>query len=202
LILYVETHWILSCVQAEEGEALDLLHPRPPHGALRVYLPAFCIAEAITRIRTKEQEAKQLRAQLEARRRAVQAIRHGEARRFLDAFEDAVRKQDELIGVLSSEFNAFIEYIFASEVELIPETYAAIKLANSYMRDLKMARGDSIVLATVIDHVGGQDDPRKAFVSGDQKAFGRDTPATAELTGAEIKSFSSIKNALGWLNAE
>lgn len=52
MILYVETHWIMSVVQSEDWDATKLLDP-PGHSAPQVYLPAFCIAEAIARIRTK-----------------------------------------------------------------------------------------------------------------------------------------------------
>lgn len=48
-MLYVETHWILSCVLNQEPAAPALLGPA---NDLRIGMPAFCISEAIARFRT------------------------------------------------------------------------------------------------------------------------------------------------------
>ncbi|WP_437953261.1 hypothetical protein WME98_23165 [Sorangium sp. So ce296] len=200
MILYVETHWILSCVQAEEWEATDLLRLRPDHAALSVYLPAFCIAEAIARFRTIERSANEFRdQQLKKRRHDVRSIQHGEAKRLIAALENAIEEQDRLIGVLSYEFDHFIEAIFASDVALIPENHDAVKRAHGYVRSLDMSRGDAIVLGTIVEHAARQSEPRKAFVSGNSKDFGPRTAACRELEGQGIRGFSRVSDALGWL---
>ncbi|WP_433932527.1 PIN domain-containing protein [Sorangium cellulosum] len=199
MILYVETHWILSCVQAEEWEATELLSQRPESGGLSVYLPAFCIAEAIARFRTIERSANEFRDhQLKKRRHDVRTMQHGEAKRLVAALENAIEEQDRLIGVLSYEFDHFIESIFASEIALIPETHEAVKRAHGYVRSLDMSRGDAIVLGTIIEHAARQSAPRKAFVSGNSKDFGPRTAARTELESQGIRSFSRVSDALGW----
>jgi hypothetical protein len=200
LILYVETHWILSVVQAEEWDAVKLLHP-PGQGIPQVYLPAFCLAEAIARFRTKEREAAEFLRQIRDRQRAVNRTQHREAKVLIAALENAIQEQEQLIGVLSSEFSMLMESIFASKIILIPESLEAIRRANAYVKSLDISRGDAVVLATVLEHAAGQGTFKKAFSSGNTTDFGRGTPASKELERAGIKSFASVKGALGWLGS-
>src|SRR2546425_150114 len=64
LIVYIETNWILCCVlrqDADFGHAQRLLDEAGPQR--RLCMPAFCVAESMSAIRSKEDE---LRAYLDA----------------------------------------------------------------------------------------------------------------------------------------
>lgn len=199
MILYVETHWVLSCVLHQDLDAGRLFDPSPEPP--RIYLPAFCIAEAIARFRTMERETNEFREQLNKRRRTAANMDLAQAKDLAAALDTAIQKQDQVVALLSLEFSAFMEGLFASNIGLIPESHAAIKRAGAYVDALDLSRGDAIVLATVVEHAAAQEAPRKAFLSGNTKDFGMATPAAAELGNAGIKSFSSVRNALGWIAA-
>jgi hypothetical protein len=124
-----------------------------------------------------------------------------DAQRLAGSLETVIQDQDLLIALLPAQFNAFMEGLFASQVELIPESHAAIKRAARYGDLLGLSRGDAIVLATVIEHALGHGTDTRSFLSGNTNDFGTNKPAYLELQGAWIKVFSRTKDFFGWLSA-
>jgi hypothetical protein len=196
LILYVETHWIMSCVLHQEAEAPRLLEPLAPES--RVAVPAFCIAEAIARFRTIENEARTFREKLVTNRREATRMDLPAASRLVVALETAIQEHDLLSQTLPQELAAFMEALFASPVEMLASSAASIHRANAYVSGMQMSRGDALVLATVLEHAAREE---RAFLSGNKSDFGPTTPAGAELRAGDVKFLSRAKDALGWLGA-
>jgi hypothetical protein len=199
LILYVETHWIMSCVLHQELEAPLLLETLG--AGARAFLPAFCIAEAIARFRTIERDARVFREQLTANRREAARMDLPAAPRLVVALETAIQEHDLLIQTLPQELAGFTERLFASPVEILPESTASIRRANGYVSHLAMSRGDAIVLATVCEHASLHADRERSFLSGNKSDFGPSTPAGAELRASGVRSLFRVQQALGWIGS-
>ncbi len=197
-MLYVETHWILSCVLQQDAEAPTLLRPG---NNLQICIPAFCIPEAIARFRTLEKEARGFRGQLAQNRREASRMRLDVAKRLTVALETAIREQDYLIEQLPAEIGTFMEEFFSSPIEQIPADREAIRRANALVQTHDMSRGDALILATVLDHATRNTASKRAFLTGNTRDFGIGTPAGGELSAAEIKVFSKVSAALGFMSA-
>lgn len=199
LILYVETHWILNCVLHQDADAARLFE-LDEHGG-HVCMPAFCVAEAIARFRTLEGEARSFREQLKARRREAGRMDLPPAQRLADALETAIREQDLLIETLPDELGTFMDKLFGSGIERIPEDREIVVRANEYVRSLDVSRGDALVLATIIEHAARHDGEARVFLSGNTKDFGANSPAGELLRSAGIKGMSSTSNVLAMIAA-
>lgn len=198
LILYVETHWILSCVLHQDAEAVRLLVLA--EDTCQVCLPDFCVAEAIARFRTIESEASGFRNKLEQNRREASRMLVDVAQRLAIGLEAAILEQDLLIEAIPAQLTAFMERLFASPIRRIPANPEIVRRSNDHMGSLDLSRGDALVLATILEHAsmhgGGY-----AFLSGNTRDFGPSTPAGSELRRAGIKFFSKTAAALGFVAA-
>jgi hypothetical protein len=200
LILYVETHWILSCVLHQDAEAIRLFDLA--EDACHVCLPDFCVAEAIARFRTIESEASSFRHKLEQNRREATRMNMEVAQRLATELEAAIREQDYLIQTLPAELSTFMESLFAAPIRRIPANHDTIRRASGYIEALALSRGDALVLSTILEHASTNHFARAhAFLSGNTRDFGPSTPAGTELRQAGVKFFSKTAAALGFVAA-
>ncbi|MBI3950544.1 MAG: hypothetical protein HY314_08835 [Acidobacteria bacterium] len=174
MIVYVEMHWILSWVLAQDPQnAGRLLGPffflEPP----KITLPSFCLAEAISRFRTIENDIHQLREKLDKQKRESLRVDVEEANKFAIALERAIRRGDQFLTRLRARFDAFLMEML-KEVDLVETEVSAMELAISFMDDLRMTRGDAIILATVLRHASRSPSEEK-----------RSSAATPRILGGE-----------------
>jgi predicted nucleic acid-binding protein len=198
VIVYVESNFVLelAALQEQHRECEEIVK-LAEGGAIRLVLPAFSVAEPYDVLRRRSAERTQLRDQLSRHIRQLsrnatyeeQLGRLGEVARILtESGRDERSRLDETL----------IRLLGAGEV--IPVVSATVRTALGAQVNRGLAAQDSIIYASVVEHLGSAPPGVKCFLNRNAKDFL--TPEIQQdLARFSCRLLSSFEDGLGFIRA-
>lgn len=198
MIVYVESNFVLelAALQEQHRECEEIVE-LAEGGAIRLVLPAFSVAEPYDVLRRRSTERAHLRDQLSRHIRQLsrnatyeeQLGRLGEVARILtESGRDERRRLDEtLIRLLDTG-------------EVIPVGSATLRTALAAQANRGLAAQDSIIYASVVEHLGSAPAGSKCFLNRNAKDF-LTREIQQDLARFDCRLLSSFEDGLAFIRA-
>ncbi len=199
MILYADTNWLLNVVLRQDLQA-DALREVCKERC-EIALPRFCVAEALARARSLENDWRKFQETFHARVHEAGRIDLEEAKTLATALKPVPDLINDLVARLEQCFDGMLPTL-VGQVTLLDETESALQRAVQIAKDADISRSDAIVLAVVLADAAIRPDMHKAFLSDDNAAFGKNPTTKAELRRANIKRLGRATDAIGWVTSE
>ncbi len=189
----VETNWILD-VALHQDQASEELLTYTEQRHVRLFLPSFCIAEAIKAFESRRQDWEDLERRIRAGRRE---ILRSSSLQFPDgALGAAADVLAQVADVAEQEFWRMLERI-AAVTDLLEPTPELVALTADLRQFLDLEPADAAILAHVV--IARRADVCRSFMSRDEHF--RNDVTRAWMTREGIEFFDSPYPVIGPIRA-
>lgn len=198
MIVYVESNFVLEiAAMQEQHDACEEILKLGEEGTIHLVLPAFSVAEPYDVVQRRSTERKHLQDQLSKQlsqlsRTATLTERLRNAADIAALLTESSREERNRVD------DALIRVLGVAEV--IPVGAVTLKAAIRAQAERELAAQDSIVYASVMDHLGWSPPGSKCFLNRNAKDFL--TPAIQQdLKRFDCRLISSFRDGLAFIGA-
>lgn len=199
MIVYVESNFVLelAALQEQHGACEEILE-LGEEGAIRLVLPAFSVAEPYDVVRRRSTERRNLQDQLSKQlaqlsRTAVLAERLRNAADVAALLTESSLQERNRLG------ETLIRVLGVAEV--ISVGAATLRAGIRAQEERELSAQDSIVYASVMEHLGSAEPGPRCFLNRNAKDFL--TPAILEnLRRFDCRLLSSFTDGLAFIRAQ
>jgi predicted nucleic acid-binding protein len=198
VIVYVESNFVLEiAAMQEQHDACEEILKLGERGTIRLVLPAFSVAEPYDVVQRRSSERKHLQDQLS--KQLAQLSRTATlAERLRNAADIAALLAESSREERSRLDDALIRVLGVAEV--IPVGAVTLRAAIRAQAERELAAQDSIIYASVMEHLGSSPPGARCFLNRNAKDFL--TPAIQEdLKRFECRLISSFRDGLAFIGA-
>ncbi len=199
MIVYVESNFVLEAAfLQEEHESCAEILALAESGRIALAMPAFCVAECYDALGRRARRRAQIRDQVARELRELSRARpYADRVRELNAIttllvQSADEEKDRLDAVLSRMLDSS---------ELIPVGASTIRAAVAYQSSLGLEPQDSIIYASVLEHLASASHDAKCFMNRNVKDF-LIPDIQDELDRYHCRLVSSFTDGLGLVRRE
>ena len=193
MIVYVESNFILELafLRNEYEVCTALLNSAEAHG-FRLALPAFSVGETYEAWVRRSKQRGELSGRLELSRSKPYEASTAESASVVSLL---VRSSDEEKQRLDEALDRILNI-----AEVIPIDFSTIRAANVYQQNRTFSPQDSIVYASVLQHLTESSGEDACFVTKNSKDF--DNPdIDNHLRGHNCRLFFRFSDALGYIQS-
>ena len=199
MIVYLESNFVLELafLQAEHEECSALLRLAETE-EIRLVLPAFGIGEPYETWVRRSKRRRQIHEDLTT---AIRELSRS------SPYEAASERLHELTSILirsgeeeKSRLDESLEEILGT-VEVIPIGPSIIKAAIEYQSTLDLSPQDSIVYASILDHLNAEPRKRYCFITRNSRDFANPT-IKDELTSLNCRLLTKFADGVGYVRRE
>ena len=198
MIVYVESNFVLEIAAVQEQhDACEEILKLGERGTIRLVLPAFSVAEPYDVVQRRSSERKHLQDQLS--KQLAQLSRTATlAERLRNAADIAALLTESSREERSRLDDALIRVLGVAEV--IPVGAVTLRAAIRAQAERELAAQDSIIYASVMEHLGSSPPGARCFLNRNAKDFL--TPAIQEdLKRFDCRLISSFRDGLAFIGA-
>jgi predicted nucleic acid-binding protein len=199
LIVYVESNFVLEIAALQEQHvACEEILKRGEEGAIRLVLPAFSVAEPFEVVQRRSTERRSIQDQLS--KQLAQLSRTAIlAERLRNAADVAALLTESSIQERNRLGDTLIRVLGVAEV--IPVGAATLRAAIRAQGERELAAQDSVIYASVMDHLASSRPGPRCFLNRNAKDFL--TPAILEdLRRFDCRLLSSFTDGLALIQAQ
>lgn len=199
MILYVETHFLMSIAKGQDSHAPILLQNTPP--SVCIAIPSICCMEALYRLETEQKYRHRFEQELD--KQISESSRdktspHADSLRF-HLEQSRIENQQMLDDIKVRLFDALDQ--IAIKAEMIGLTGESLQnsLKTIFIeKDLT----DNLILHCILNHSSLYPTEDKVFLSGNNNDFGKQNVQEALHNAGVDKYFTRTQNFLGWLQSQ
>lgn len=199
MIVYVESNFVLEIAALQEQHAAcEEILRLGEEGTIRLVLPAFSVAEPYDVVQRRSTERRTLQDQLS--KQVAQLSRTATlAERLRNAADVAALLAESSLQERRRLDESLIRVLGVAEV--IPVGAATLTSAIRAQAERELAAQDSIIYASVMDHLGSSPSGSKCFLNRNAKDFL--TPAILEdLRRFDCRLLSSFSDGLSFIRSQ
>lgn len=198
MIVYVESNFVLELAfLQEEYESCQNVLSLAESGDVNLVIPAFSVGEPY------EALIRRIRRRVELRRQLIIEIRElSRSKPYSNLFQESNDITALLTSSGSEEKQRLDEVLsrILEVAEVITIRASTMKSAIEYQRSLKLSPQDSIVYASVLNHLSSIDSGPKCFLNRNSKDFA--TPdIQEELARYDCQLIPSFEQGVGFIKA-
>ena len=199
MIVYVESNFVLELafLQEEHESCLELLG-LSESGDISLVLPAFSIGEPYEAWVRRSKQRLGLHEQL------ITAIHELSRSRPYQGSPDEFQKLTNLLRRSGEEeklrLDDTLERILQT-VEVIPIDLSTIRNAIAFQKSLDLSPQDSIVYASILDHLSTASAELRCFITKNSKDFAN-PDIENELTAYNCQLMTKFANGLGYIRSQ
>ena len=199
MIVYVESNFVLELafLQEEHESCLELLS-LPEAGDICLALPAFSIGEPYEAWVRRSKQRRELHEQL------ITAIHELSRSRPYQGSSDEFQELTNLLRRSGEEeklrLDDTLERILQT-VEVIPIGLSTIRAAITFQKSLDLSPQDSIVYASILDHLTTASEELRCFITKNSKDFAN-PDIENELTAHHCQLLAKFAGGLGYVRSQ
>lgn len=198
MIVYVESNFVLELafLQEEHESCLELLS-LSESGDICLMLPAFSIGEPYEAWVRRSKQRRDLHEQL------ITAIHELSRSRPYQGSSDEFQELTNLLRRSGEEeklrLDNTLERILQT-VEVIPIGLSIIRAAITFQKSLELSPQDSIVYASILNHLATASEELRCFINKDSKDFAN-PDIENELTAYNCQLLTKFADGLGYVRS-
>ena len=198
MIVYVESNFVLELafLQEEHESCLELLS-LSESGDICLVLPAFSIGEPYEAWVRRSKQRRDLHEQL------ITAIRELSRSRPYQGSSDEFQELTNLLRRSGEEEKIRLDdilEIILQTVEVIPIGLSIIRAAITFQKSLELSPQDSIVYASILDHLATASEDHSCFITKNSKDFAN-PDIENELTAYNCRLLTKFADGLGYVRS-
>ena len=199
MIVYVESNFVLELAfLQEEHESCSVLLSLSESGHICLVLPAFSIGEPYEAWVRRSKQRRRLHEQL------ITAIHELSRSRPYQGSSDEFQELTNLLRRSGEEekhrLDDTLERILQT-VEVIPIGLSTIRPAITFQKSLELSPQDSIVYASILDHLTTASEERRCFITKNSKDFAN-PDIENELTAHHCQLLTKFADGLGYVRSQ
>ena len=199
MIVYVESNFVLELafLQEEHESCLELLS-LSESGDICLVLPAFSIGEPYEAWVRRSKQRRDLHEQL------ITAIRELSRSRPYQGSSDEFQELTNLLRRSGEEEKIRLDdilEIILQTVEVIPIGLSIIRAAITFQKSLELSPQDSIVYASILDHLATASEDHSCFITKTSKDFAN-PDIENELTAYNCRLLTKFADGLGYVRSQ
>lgn len=169
MIVYVESNFVLELAyQQEQNESCEYLLKFVSDNHIPLVIPAYCLVEPLVAWNQRSARRKEIADRLSRELREL-----GRSKPYSELVLESSTITSRLVQSTEEEkarLDAVIESI-ASVAHVIPMDFNIIDSAKDYREHLSLSPQDSVVYASVLNHLRNSSDEDKCFLNKNSKDF-------------------------------
>ena len=199
MIVYVESNFVLELAfLQEEHESCTALLSLSESRDIRLVLPAFSIGEPYEAWVRRSKQRRGLHGQL------ITAIRELSRSRPYQGSTDEFLELTNLLITSGEEEKRRLDHTLEkilTTVEVIPIGLSTIRDAIEFQRSFNLSPQDSIVYASIRDHLATACEEHRCFITKNSKDFANPDIET-ELTEYNCQLLTNFADGLGYIRSQ